>query len=363
MRRKLVVAPAAAGLALIVLAMLAGAGNLSRGAGAAAAAVAAGPSNSSRPTVTGTAREGQTLTASTGSWSGTGAITYAYQWQRCDANGATCVNIAGATGNTYLLKTADVGKTLAVAVTATDTTGSATAYSSAAGPIAPAGAAPAYTTQPEISGNPVVGQTLAVSNGTWSGTTPISYSYQWQRCDAAATKCDLIAGATAQSYTLVAADAGHTLLVGVTATNAAGSQVGFTKPTVVVTAPLAPGAAIDVASVSLPDRLVISSVAFQPRVLHPGLDPFTGTFHVADTAGHPVVGALVYAIGLPYGRVDTPPEATTDASGNATMTFTPVRSLAGGAHIVFFLRARKQGDDPLAGVSTRRLVQVVTGRS
>lgn len=363
MRRKLVLGPAVAGLGLILLALLAGAGTFSRGGGTASAAVAAGPTNTARPTVSGTSREKQTLTAATGSWTGTGSITYSYQWQRCDAAGVTCTNIAGATKNTYVLQTADVGKGIAVAVTATDTTGSATAYSSVVGPIAPAGSAPAYTIQPAISGSPVVGQALTVSNGTWTGSTPIAYSYQWQRCDANGKNCDLIAGATTQSYTVASADAGHTLLVAVTATNSAGSQIGFTQPTAVVTAPLAPGAPIDISKVSLPDRLVVSSAAFTPRVLSPGLQPFTAVFHVADSNGHPVVGALVYAVGLPYGRVDTPPEAPTDGNGNATMTFTPVRKLTPGAHVVFFVRARKQGEDLLAGVSTRRLVQVVTGRS
>jgi hypothetical protein len=94
----------------------------------------------------------------------------------------------------------------------------------------------------------------------------------------------------------------------------------------------------------------------------PGLQPFNATFHVVDTNGHPVTGALVYAVALPYGRIDTPPETPTDASGNATLTFTPLRKLAPRAHVVFFVRARKQGEDVLAGVSTRRLVQVLTGR-
>lgn len=362
MRRKLILGPALAALALILLAVLGGAAPFSRDSGTAAAAVAAGPTNTARPTVSGTTREGQTLTASTGSWTGSGTINYSYQWQRCDTSGSTCTNIAGATTNKYVLQTADVSKSVAVAVTATDTTGSATAYSALVGPIAAAGSAPAYTTQPAISGSPVVGQTLTVSNGAWSGTTPISFGYQWQRCDATAKKCDLISGATAQSYTVTSSDAGHTLLVAVTATNSAGSQIGFTQPTAVVTAPLAPGAAIDISKVSLPDRLVVSSVTFTPAVLTSGLQPFTATFHVADTGGHPVVGALVYALTLPYGRVDTPPEAPTDGNGNATISFTPIRSLKPGSRVVLFVRARKQGEDLLAGVSTRRLVQVVVHR-
>jgi hypothetical protein len=89
------------------------------------------PVNTSPPIISGTPQDGQTLTASTGSWSGTQPITYGYQWQRCDSGGANCVAIAGATGPTYLATSADVGRTLRVVVTATNSAGSAGATSAA----------------------------------------------------------------------------------------------------------------------------------------------------------------------------------------------------------------------------------------
>jgi hypothetical protein len=89
------------------------------------------PVNTSPPTVSGTPQDGQTLTASTGSWSGTQPITYGYEWQRCDSGGANCAPIAGATGPTYLATSADVGRTLRVVVTATNSAGSASATSAA----------------------------------------------------------------------------------------------------------------------------------------------------------------------------------------------------------------------------------------
>ena len=52
--------------------------------------------------------------------------TYAYQWQRCDADGANCVDIAGATDDTYTPTAADVGHTLRAEVTATNDAGSTT---------------------------------------------------------------------------------------------------------------------------------------------------------------------------------------------------------------------------------------------
>ena len=89
------------------------------------------PVNTSPPIISGTPQDGQTLSASTGSWSGTQPITYGYQWQRCDSGGANCVAIAGATGPTYLATSADVGRTLRVVVTATNSAGSAGATSAA----------------------------------------------------------------------------------------------------------------------------------------------------------------------------------------------------------------------------------------
>jgi hypothetical protein len=82
----------------------------------------------SPPTVTGTAQQGQTLTASTGTW-GDEPDSYAYQWQHCDAAGANCTDVAGATASTYAVTAADVGFTLHVGVTATNRFGSATSTS------------------------------------------------------------------------------------------------------------------------------------------------------------------------------------------------------------------------------------------
>jgi glucose/arabinose dehydrogenase len=85
------------------------------------------PENTSPPAVSGTAQAGQTLTASPGSWSGSEPITYAYEWSRCDQAGSNCVPIAS--GQSYTATADDVGSTLRVAVTATNSAGSATATS------------------------------------------------------------------------------------------------------------------------------------------------------------------------------------------------------------------------------------------
>jgi hypothetical protein len=76
------------------------------------------------PAVTGTAQQGQTLTATPGTWTAPDA-TFGYQWQHCDAAGANCADIAGATASTYAVTAADVGTTLHVVTTATNRFGTA----------------------------------------------------------------------------------------------------------------------------------------------------------------------------------------------------------------------------------------------
>ena len=84
------------------------------------------PVNTVAPAITGTAQEGQTLTCSTGTWSG--SPTYTYQWKR---NGS---NIGSATNSTYLLVTADVGQSILCTVTATNALGSSNANSNTVTP-------------------------------------------------------------------------------------------------------------------------------------------------------------------------------------------------------------------------------------
>ncbi|HVP03108.1 MAG TPA: hypothetical protein VMT10_11105 [Solirubrobacteraceae bacterium] len=190
------------------------------------------PVDTTAPSVAGALVDGSTLTASNGTWTGTPAITFAYQWQRCDAGGANCVDIAGATGAARDLDPADVGSTLRVVVTATNEAGSASATSPATGVVA--AAPPANTSAPSIGGSAADGSTLTASNGTWTGTPPISYSYQWRRCDVSGLLCVDVIGATAQTYPLTTADVGATMRVVVTATNAGGSASATSAQTALV---------------------------------------------------------------------------------------------------------------------------------
>jgi hypothetical protein len=87
------------------------------------------PANTSLPTIEGNNSMGDQLSASAGTWSGDPAPAFAYQWRRCDANGAACSEIPQAIASTYVIQPDDVGSRLAVAVTAVNATNFATAQS------------------------------------------------------------------------------------------------------------------------------------------------------------------------------------------------------------------------------------------
>jgi Tol biopolymer transport system component len=81
------------------------------------------PSVASMPAVAGTSVTGRQLTADSGSFSGDAPIKTSFVWQRCDATGAACHTIAGATKVVYFPTHADIGYTLRIAVTATNAYG------------------------------------------------------------------------------------------------------------------------------------------------------------------------------------------------------------------------------------------------
>lgn len=223
------------------------------------------PSNVSPPTVSGTAQIGQALTASSGSWAGDNPITFTYAWERCDTAGSNCAAIAGATASVYSVVAADGGHTLRIAVTAHNSSGTATAESTQTATVT-AAAAPQNTAQPQITGTATVGSTLTATNGTWSGSTPITYTYAWERCATNGASCAAISGATSQTYVAASTDGAHTLRVVVTATNAAGSAQ-------------ATSAFVSVNSISAPVNTVapaVSGTAKQGQTLSTTIGTWTG---------------------------------------------------------------------------------------
>jgi hypothetical protein len=109
------------------------------------------PSSTVAPAVTGTPQEGHTLVSDVGEWKGTPTLNYSYQWQRCDTSGLGCSAIAGATGPTYILGSADVGSTVRLVATASNSGGSAQATSVQSAPIQAKVVAVGDTTSPTIA--------------------------------------------------------------------------------------------------------------------------------------------------------------------------------------------------------------------
>lgn len=182
------------------------------------------PVNFRVPTISGTAHEGQVLSATTGVWSQS-PTGYVYRWERCTASGSNCTSIAGAAASTYQLSAPDVGQTVGLQVTATNGAGSSTPAASAISSVVIP--LPAATAPPVISGVAAAGKSLSVSTGTWN--TPATFTYQWLSCNANGTGCAPVDGAIDNTYYLLGGDAGHTLQVVVTATNAAGTGQVLSK--------------------------------------------------------------------------------------------------------------------------------------
>ncbi len=188
------------------------------------------PASLTAPAATGGTVDGDTLSTSLGTWDGTGPLDYVVRWQRCDAVGAACADVA--TSPTYALTAADVGATVRSVVTASNHAGSAERASAVSAVVH--AAPPVSQDLPEISGTAVDGGTLTASDGTWGGTAPFGFAYEWLRCDALGVACAPIAGETGTTYALTGDDVGHTIRVTVTADNAAGSDDATSEETLVV---------------------------------------------------------------------------------------------------------------------------------
>jgi hypothetical protein len=252
---------------------------------------------------------------------------------------------------------------LAVALVAVMTALSGSGYA------APAQAqyAPNNTAPPTISGTAQEGQTLTANTGTWTGDQPMVFTFQWVRCNTAGANCVAIPQATQQTYAVTAADVGNTIRVTVTGRNNDGSSSATSAQTAVVTkastTPPPASGTKSVSAVTPPDRLIVDRVEFNPNPVRDRTAPVTVRVKVTDTNGTAISGAVVFVRSTPV-VTNTPPEAATGADGWVTFTVQPQVDfpIKRGYSVQFFVRARKSGDNPLAGISGRRLVQVSTAR-
>lgn len=176
------------------------------------------------PAISGPAVDGETLTAARGTWAREPA-SFRIEWLRCDEQ---CRPVGE--GEARELTAEDAGARMRVRVTATNDGGSTTATSEATPVVAPL-APPDDLAAPAISGTARVGETLAASDGEWSGRR-LTLTRRWLRCT---TTCSAIAGEGDASYLVTGDDAGATIRVEVTATNASGHATAVSAPTAAVT--------------------------------------------------------------------------------------------------------------------------------
>jgi hypothetical protein len=162
---------------------------------------------------------------------------------------------------------------------------------------------PAGITAPAISGVDAVGHLLACSTGTWSGTTPLTYSYQWERNGVT------LAGRIAASYRVAAGDIRTKLACAVTARNAVGHAAGQSAAVAVLPS--------DAFTIQTPTARASGVVAVRLVLPGPGRLDAVATFRSTTRPA----GAAVPAAGktTTYGRVS----ASAAKAGGLTLTIRP----------------------------------------
>jgi hypothetical protein len=137
----------------------------------------------------------------------------------------------------------------------------------------PLHAAAAPGTIPAPSGTPVENNVLTANTGTWTGTLPFGFLYQWKRCtnDSSEGSCTTIAGATDKTYVVSSLDVGDYLRVGVRARSVVQlnySSEKMSSPTAIVTSP--------------PDPVPTPPSGF-PKLLNSASAPWGTTFTIDES--------------------------------------------------------------------------------
>ena len=185
------------------------------------------PVNTVAPAVTGTATFGQTLSTTDGTWTGTPAPTFTYQWQR------VTTNISGATSSTYVLVAADVGNTIRCVVTATNAIAAVSANSNSTASVAAS-----------VPGAPTIGTATA----TGSTTATVSFTQPASNGGSAITSYTATSSPSGITGTLNQAGSGTITVTGltgntsytftVTATNAIGTSAASAASNSITTVPV-----------------------------------------------------------------------------------------------------------------------------
>jgi hypothetical protein len=221
--------------------------------------------------------------------------------------------------------------------------------------------APNNTIAPSISGAATNGTRLQANRGTWVGVPPITFVFQWLRCNAQGEACGGITGATDDTYTVSGNDVGRTLRVRVTGRNAQGTDTATSNQTAVVQQGNV--RSVPASSVPADERLIVSDVRFSPNPVTSRNEVITAQVTIKDTRGLFIRDARVFMRATP--RVAQGDLKITGDDGIATMQLTPNQRMRirSGFNVQFFIRAFREGDPALAGIAGYRLAQVRTANA
>ncbi len=116
-----------------------------------------------------------------------------------------------------------------------------------------------------------------------------------------------------------------------------------------------------IADLSPPARLQIVAFDVLSGPINEQSDTFTLKVRIGSTCSVNIKGASVYVTAVPYNQFSIPEEELTGDEGTATLVFRRDANFPASdqqQQLTLFIRATKPGEDPLAGISTRRLVAV-----
>jgi hypothetical protein len=119
-----------------------------------------------------------------------------------------------------------------------------------------------------------------------------------------------------------------------------------------------------IAEITPPARLQITGFDVLSGPVDASTKSFTLKVQVGSTCSVKVKGASVYVTAVPYNQFDVPAEELTGDEGTAILVFHRAGNYPASdqqGQLTLFIRATKPGEDPLAGISTRRLVGVAFG--
>ena len=210
---------------------------------------------------------------------------------------------------------------------------------------------------------------MASTTGSWVGDQPITYSYQWLRCDPSGNACAPIAAAVNSSYKLAQDQVGATVRIKVIATNSRGNGSAISTQSAVVQDASGGGGivnlpnggkSVDAADVPAGERLIVQKVQFSPNPVRSRSSSITITVTVKDT--RVLRPQRVRVPALDPLLTSTPTDAQTASDGRVKYAVKPRSDfpLKNGYSVQFFVKAYRKGDPTLAGISGTRRSQVPT---